>query len=331
MLPGAAPDVERIDPEVQREIDNLERSTELLRLNSREREIQQSVLALETRLRRELNGTEAEALDTALRLAQVQREQTEVLDRLTGAQQELNITQEALNALLEQGTISAATFSNEMLNLRLQQAQLNVELGNASFADGFILGIENMLESVRNFQAEAGELFGSFFEQSTEGFAEATANAIVFGDSFSDAIGNAARSAIADLLAGLIKLGLQFVLNATLGSTLGAAATAAGVAQAATLSGAYATAAAFASLASFGANAVPAQAGIASTVALTTALSALPGFADGGTVRGPGGPRSDSIPAMLSNGEFVVNARAASRFRPQLEAMNSPAAFQNGG
>jgi hypothetical protein len=30
----------------------------------------------------------------------------------------------------------------------------------------------------------------------------------------------------------------------------------------------------------------------------------------GGMVRGPGGPRDDAIPARLSNGEFVVNARA---------------------
>ena len=32
--------------------------------------------------------------------------------------------------------------------------------------------------------------------------------------------------------------------------------------------------------------------------------------ADGGLVVGPGGPRSDVIPTMLSNGEYVINARA---------------------
>lgn len=46
-------------------------------------------------------------------------------------------------------------------------------------------------------------------------------------------------------------------------------------------------------------------------------------YADGGYVRGPGGPRSDSINAWLSNGEFVVNAAATSRYRSHLEAMNS--------
>jgi phage-related protein len=34
------------------------------------------------------------------------------------------------------------------------------------------------------------------------------------------------------------------------------------------------------------------------------------GFATGGYVSGPGGPREDKIPAMLSNGEFVINAAA---------------------
>lgn len=36
-----------------------------------------------------------------------------------------------------------------------------------------------------------------------------------------------------------------------------------------------------------------------------------PGFATGGAVSGPGGPRSDSIPAWLSNGEYVINAKSA--------------------
>lgn len=46
-------------------------------------------------------------------------------------------------------------------------------------------------------------------------------------------------------------------------------------------------------------------------------------FAAGGFVRGPGTSTSDSIPARLSNGEFVMNAEATARNRPQLEAMNS--------
>jgi hypothetical protein len=45
-------------------------------------------------------------------------------------------------------------------------------------------------------------------------------------------------------------------------------------------------------------------------------------FADGGPVSGPGTGRSDSIPAMLSNGEFVVNSGATKKYRPLLDALN---------
>lgn len=44
--------------------------------------------------------------------------------------------------------------------------------------------------------------------------------------------------------------------------------------------------------------------------------------ADGGWITGPGGPRDDKVPAMLSNKEFVVNAAAAAQYGPFLEAIN---------
>ena len=53
------------------------------------------------------------------------------------------------------------------------------------------------------------------------------------------------------------------------------------------------------------------------------------GFASGGFVRGAGTSSSDSIPAMLSNGEYVLNASAVKRIGiPRLNAMNH---FAGGG
>lgn len=45
-------------------------------------------------------------------------------------------------------------------------------------------------------------------------------------------------------------------------------------------------------------------------------------LADGGQVSGPGTSRSDSIPAMLSNGEFVVNADSTKKHSKLLHAIN---------
>ena len=52
-------------------------------------------------------------------------------------------------------------------------------------------------------------------------------------------------------------------------------------------------------------------------------VSASPvGKAQGGLVRGPGGAFTDSIPAMLSDGEFVVNSRSSRIFQPLLQSIN---------
>ena len=45
-------------------------------------------------------------------------------------------------------------------------------------------------------------------------------------------------------------------------------------------------------------------------------------FAEGGLVTGPGTATSDSIPAMLSNGESVLTAKATSMFAPVLSTFN---------
>ena len=65
----------------------------------------------------------------------------------------------------------------------------------------------------------------------------------------------------------------------------------------------------------------PAAIGIfGSTMASAASFSA---FATGGLVSGPGTGTSDSIPAMLSHGEYVLNAQAVRRIGvPTLNALN---------
>lgn len=51
-------------------------------------------------------------------------------------------------------------------------------------------------------------------------------------------------------------------------------------------------------------------------------------YRDGGQISGPGTGRSDSIPAMVSNGEFIVNSAATARHLPLLQSING---YANGG
>lgn len=54
-----------------------------------------------------------------------------------------------------------------------------------------------------------------------------------------------------------------------------------------------------------------------------TLFGAFTGKAAGGAIAGPGTGTSDSIPIMASNGEFIVRAAQARKFRPLLDAINS--------
>lgn len=54
-------------------------------------------------------------------------------------------------------------------------------------------------------------------------------------------------------------------------------------------------------------------------------LPQIPHFAGGGPLSGPGGPTGDRIPIMASDGEFMINAAATSRWRRLLELINSGA------
>jgi SLT domain-containing protein/phage-related protein len=53
----------------------------------------------------------------------------------------------------------------------------------------------------------------------------------------------------------------------------------------------------------------------------TIDTSGWPSFADGGPIRGKGGPKSDSILARVSNGEYVMPADKTAQYYPVLEAM----------
>jgi hypothetical protein len=68
-----------------------------------------------------------------------------------------------------------------------------------------------------------------------------------------------------------------------------------------------------------------------SSASVSVPVRVMPGthvkFADGGEltgqVRGPGGPTDDKIPALLSNGEFVVRASSYAKHKSLVEAINA--------
>ncbi|EJD7029822.1 tape measure protein [Enterobacter hormaechei] len=103
-----------------------------------------------------------------------------------------------------------------------------------------------------------------------------------------DAMRSLGNTMLNSVVNALVQVGVEALKNFIIGQTLGAAATAAGASQAAILATAWAPAAAMASLASFGANSVPAMTGIASTIGLAQGLALTGMRYNGGPVNAGG-------------------------------------------
>lgn len=224
---------------------------------------------------------------------------------------------------LQAGQTAFTDFSAKMGSAAIGLAQFKVSAGDASFLDGFTASLSGLMQGYEGFANGATDLFSGFFASFTDGFANSIGQAVVGAEDLDEALKNVAQQAIAGLISGFIKLGIQYATNAALAATFGTAITATTAGLAATTAAAWAPAAALASLASFGANAAPAAAALTTTTGLATGLALVPGFANGGYISGAGTGTSDSIPARLSNGEYVMPARQTRQYRNELAAMRA--------
>ncbi len=103
-----------------------------------------------------------------------------------------------------------------------------------------------------------------------------------------EAIRSLGNTILNSVINSIVQVGVEALKNYILGQTLGAASVATSVGLAATTASAWAPAAAMASLASFGANAGPAAAGISSTVGLANGLALAGARYNGGPVSAGG-------------------------------------------
>ncbi|WP_313447100.1 phage tail length tape measure family protein [Pseudomonas sp.] len=240
-------------------------------------------------------------------------------DRLLQLQTELaNATDEKQRQAL-QGQIDA-------INEFLPQQLAAMQAGWAQMDQAMLNPINGWTAAVQNFGNQARDIAGqtqSIFSSAFNNISTDITDAIMNGQLSFSTLGDIASNVVREIITGFVRMGVQMALNAALNATLGTAAAGQSMILAGTTATAWAPAAAMASLATLGANSVPAAAALTSTTALATSLAVIPGFATGGYVSGAGTGTSDSIMARLSDGEFVVNAAATKRNRALLETINS--------
>lgn len=103
----------------------LRAETELLKLNSQEREIQAAVVQAEEQLKRKLSDAERELLTGTLLVNQALSDRAEIMDEIQAPQIELERGTQALNSLLSDGAITLDEYNRKLR--QLQQGALALD------------------------------------------------------------------------------------------------------------------------------------------------------------------------------------------------------------
>jgi hypothetical protein len=131
------------------------------------------------------------------------------------------------------------------------------------------------------------QLMASMYKGAFDGLSTAISDVLMgtktLGQAFAD-LGKAMLKIVADYVAKWLAGRLMMAI---FGKSMLAGDTAANTLAAAKTAAAWSSAAAMVSLATFGANSIPAMAGIAATVAMSAGMSMVPGLATGGITTGP--------------------------------------------
>ncbi|MCQ1992471.1 phage tail length tape measure family protein [Pseudomonas sp. Eb3] len=240
-------------------------------------------------------------------------------DEIIALQDNLRLAENASQRAAIQEQIKILEETNPARLQALQKGWAQMDQAMLNPIKGWTAAVQNFGNQARDIAGQTESIFSSAFNNISTDITDAIMSGQLSFSNLGDIAGNVVR----DILAGFVKMGVQMALNAALNATLGTAAASQSMILAGTTATAWAPAAAMASLATLGANSAPAAAALTSTTALASSLAVIPGFATGGYVSGAGTGTSDSIMARLSDGEFVVNAKATSRNRELLEAINS--------
>lgn len=277
------------------------------------------------RLENEQEGYRVEAASVGMGDLQADRYRQRVQlerqmnDEIIALQDNLRLAENASQRAAIQEQIKILEETNPARLEALQKGWAQMDQAMLNPINGWTAAVQNFGNQARDIAGQTQSIFSSAFNTiSTD-----ITSAIMDGTLSFSTLGDIGKAVLQQIVAGFIKMGVQMAMNAALSATIGASTATANIALAGTTASAWAPAAAMVSLATLGTNAAPANAALISTTGVASGLAVVPGFATGGYISGPGSGTSDSIPARLSNGEFVVNAQATKRNRSLLEAINS--------
>jgi tape measure domain-containing protein len=306
-------------------VDDLREEAELLRLSGIERDIRAEQLSIEDGLNRRLTTSENALVEALVRELDVFQRQSDILEAIHGPVADYMAQIAALSGLLEQGRISQAAFNAEVANLQLVRDLQDVDLS----LEGTLLQYEAERQLLRDNEAEKMLIVEQGLAARLLTEQEAANRRVEIEADTQRRLREleVARQSVALTAASDTASSLADIAKASLGE------------QSAVYKAMFIASKAFAIADSIikiqqgvaNALALPFPANLGAVAAVAAQAASIVSniqavglnLAKGGMVRGPGTSTSDSIPANLSDGEYVIRASAASRNKPLLDAINS--------
>jgi TP901 family phage tail tape measure protein len=243
--------------------------------------------------------------------------------KANGDMQALTDRATVLKQLMLDDPINSGKYAQSLREAGLEMLILKGNMPDASIFDGMRAGLARFAQGFKGMMPGLSQAWGNWVQKIGDGFADAVGRAIVYGENLGDALSNVARSAMAELISSLVKLGIQWLIMQVIGQTAQKAMASTASAAGGAVATAWAPAAAMVSLATFGANGIPAGIAIAAVNALSLGFAQAgggKGFREGGYTGGGG---LGDVAGVVHGQEFVVNAAATRDWLPFLEGINS--------
>lgn len=175
-----------------------------------------------------------------------------------------------------------------------------------SYRDQMLATMTELENQMGTTAQSVARQFGNVIGNAIDGVQQGIEGLIKGTMDWGDALRNIGSSIINGVISAISRMFAEWIVKRALMAAKNIAfSTSEGAADAA----AKAPGALMSSISSYG------VAALVGTAALIAAIAAIGGaFAEGGIVRGPGGPKDDAILARLSNGEGVLNAAAVRHY-----------------
>lgn len=237
------------------------------------------------------------------------------IDRIVG---ELKKRRELMGTpTTQQGTEQAASLdkgigelTSQSSSIRTQRAALVGAGDPESYVDQWGKAMTAISDQWGSWAQQTARAFSSVFNTAISSISDGITGLIMGTKSWGQALVAIGNTIMTTVIQSIVEMGVRWVMTrgvVGLANIMWSSKEAIAAAPKALMD----------SISSYGVAALVGAAAFAGVMAMAG------GFADGGWVSGPGGPREDRVLARLSPQEFVVNADAASRYGPLLEAMNS--------